>query len=180
MLTASCLTIVVMLFLSFVLNLFYLIYTEKIYKVCGDFTAEETVVLIDAEYKVNMIFKIINASYAVLSYISLALILSTSWYLAFWVSKIILLEPVLYIPLISVTLVVFFKIVRIYITDKLKRISNRCSYEYRENLWTYLIGVVIFVIPAVVSYFGALIIALILSLILYFHVCRNLKKDGVL
>ncbi len=172
MLTASCLTIITILFLSCVLYLSFLIYTVRINKICMN-SEEDIIKLLDSEYKANLIFKIINTTYAVLSYISVSLVLATSWYLAFLFPTLLFTEPLLSVPFLLIAMIAFLRVGRKYIIKKLIRIKRRRSYDYFENLRTYLIGIAISFVPFIVSAFLAWLALLILVLYIFLKVLRE-------
>lgn len=173
MLTVSCLTIITILFLSCVLYLSYLIYTARINKICMNSGGADEIKLIDSEHKANLIFKIINTTYAVLSYISVSLVLVTSWYSAFLVPTLLFSEPVFSIPFLVIAMIVFYKMGRKYIFKKLIRIKQRHPYDYFENLGTYLTGVAISLVPFIVSVF----FAWLAILIIFLHIALKVLKD---
>lgn len=173
MTTASCLTIITMLFFSCVLYLSFLIYTARINKICMNSEEEDKIKLLDSEYKANLIFKVINISYAVLSYISILLVLSTSWLTTFLLPTFLFTEPVFSIPFILISLTAFYKVGRKYIIKKLVRIKQRRSYDYFENLGTYLMGVAISLVPFIVTAFLAWLVVLILALFILHKVLRE-------
>ncbi len=169
--TASFVMIIVMLFLSVLQNIAYLIYNRKIEKIAMGRHIISIVDFSAKERRANIFMGILNISYSVLCYISVAL----NTFAFYFVAIVAFVPNAMMSWLVHLSWIIsgvgFVICLGLFLTKKMERLRGARYYELHENVITYVFGLLLFLIPLLISAavitLAWMIIAIIILVVLF-------------
>ncbi len=149
--TASFVMIIVMLFLSVLQNIAYLIYNRKIEKLAMESYIISIVDFSAKERRANIFMGILNISYSVLCYISVAL----NTFAFYFVAIVGFVPNSMMSWLVHLSWIIsgvgFVICLGLFLNKKMERLRGTRYYELHENVITYVFGLLLFLIPLLIS-----------------------------
>ncbi len=149
--TASFVMIIVMLFLSVLQNIAYLIYNRKIEKLAMGSYIISIVDFSAKERRANIFMGILNISYSVLCYISVAL----NTFAFYFVAIVGFVPNAMMSWLVHLSWIIsgvgFVICFGLFLNKKMERLRGTRYYELHENVITYVFGLLLFLIPLLIS-----------------------------